>query len=637
MKFIQKYGCFLFLVPGLLGYISGTAQNDSLRLLWSRMPADTHAVRWLHHMLREDRFLPPDSLFSFASEGAALAQTLNDRQGLAFMQLYQGLANAYQGDFNVALAFFEQSLSGQIETGDTLQAGKVLINMGLAYYYLGNTGQALVQYEQAADYLRKSGQADARLFHNIAMIYRKQGKYLRAEEYYRRSLVLKQEEGDSTGMANTWFNLATLWHQQGNPDQALGYARQALQHYQSKEDAAGAAAAYTVIGGIFIDINQPDSAAKALSRASVYFSQNPDADYAMENLADNGRLAAVRQQWQNAEAFFLKALSKARSQGRKEEEADIHLYLSRALYEQGKYQTAYSHSDTARLLDAEINDALKLSLTEEMQARFEVEDAIYQQKMQQLTFLQHQRITRILFAFAGIVIISVLFFLYQKNRVNHILKAKNDVIARALSEKEFLLKEIHHRVKNNLQFISSLLRLQTRHLEDDHARDVLMTSRSRVLAMAMVHRHLYLEDQLTTVPVNEYLGRLIDELAAMHINENCKVSFQVEIEPISLDIDQAVPLGLIVNELVINAMKYAFIGRKTGTVSVLLKQTEHELVLNVADDGVGGTELVEENDRTGFGYRLIQLLAEKLKAKLTISSDQGMMVNLAFPFTVSAP
>ncbi|MEZ4825335.1 MAG: histidine kinase dimerization/phosphoacceptor domain -containing protein [Bacteroidia bacterium] len=637
MRFIQKYGGFLFLIPLLLVYASGNAQNDSLRLLWSRMPADTHSVRWLHQRLRTDRSLSPDSLFSLASEGAKLAERLSDKQGLAFMQLYQGLAFAYKGDFSAALELFEQSLTRQLEMGDTLQAGKVLINTGLAYYYLGNNGLALVSYEQAADYLHLRGQQDARLFNNIAMIYRKQEKYSKADDYYQRSLAIKQAENDSAGLANTWFNLATLRHQQGNSTQALAYGRMALRYYMDLGDKANESAAYTVIGSIFIDNHQPDSAEIALNIAGGYFDENPDAGYALETLTDIARLAAIRKNWPKAESFFLKALSKARSQGRKEEEADIHRYLSRALYEQGKYQTAYSHSDTARLLDAEINDALRLALSEEMQARFEVDDAIYEQKMQQLAFRQQQRISLILLTFAGVIIIAVLFFLYQKNRVNRILKSKNEVIAGALSEKEFLIREIHHRVKNNLQFISSLLRLQTRHLEDAQARDVLMTSRSRVLAMAMVHRHLYLEDQLTTVPLNEYLGRLIDELAAMHINETCKVSFNVEIEPISLDIDQAVPLGLIVNELVINSMKYAFTGRETGTVNVLLKQTEHELVLNVADDGVGGTGLLEENDRTGFGYRLVQLLAEKLKAKLTISSDQGMIVNLAFPFTVSAP
>lgn len=633
MGHTKHTGWLLFLVLALLLYLPCPAQSDSLRQVWAQMPADTHALRWLHQALRAAHELPADSLFTLAGEGLELATQLKDPQGMAFMQLYQGLAKAYEGDFETALPYFEHALSLQLARRDTLQAGLVLINLGLAHYYLGNTGLALVQYERAADYLHRRDQSDARLLHNIAMIYRKQGKYAQAAEYYQRSLAIKQAAGDSLGLANTRFNLATLHHQQGQTEAALAYARQALRAYEQTGDAGNEAATHTVLGSIFLDTGQQDRAAVSLERAGAYFAQHPEAHYALETCSDRGRLAAARQDWGQAESLFRQALEMAQKQGRKEEQASLHLQLSQALAAQGAHPAAYAQLDSSRHLQAALSDALRLALMEEMQARFEVGEAVYAQKMQGMALRQQQRLSGILLGGAGLVIAGILYFLYQKNRGNRLLKGKNELIARALAEKEALMREMHHRIKNNLQFLSSLLRLQTRHLEDAGARDALMASRSRVLAMALVHRHLYQEEPLATIQVHEYLDRLVAELVDSYQDDHFSLVLDTAFDALSLDVDQAVPLGLIVNELVCNAMKYAFPGRESGRLSISLKQAPEALVLRVADDGTGGPTAYSPNEQTGFGHRLVQLLAEKLHAHLSVVSQPGMTVSLTIPYT----
>ena len=156
------------------------------------MPDDTLKVRFLHTYLKETRGLPPDTMFAIASEGLKLAEILNDQKGKAFMFMYQGLSKAYQGEFSEAIPFLTDGVNTHLKRNDTLEAGKTLINLGLAYDYMGDTDQALVQYKRAADFLNQVNQPNSRLFHNIAIIYRKQEKYARAKEYYLHSLFFEK-------------------------------------------------------------------------------------------------------------------------------------------------------------------------------------------------------------------------------------------------------------------------------------------------------------------------------------------------------------------------------------------------------------------------------------------------------------
>lgn len=187
-------------------------------------------------------------------------------------------------------------------------------------------------------------------------------------------------------------------------------------------------------------------------------------------------------------------------------------------------------------------------------------------------------------------------------------------LRRRNTEKELLIKEVHHRVKNNLQVLSSLLHLQSRHIQDETALDALREGQSRVESMSLIHQKLYVGDNLAAVDMPDYLHHLGNTLLDAYRLDDGRISISYEIAPLQLDVDTAIPLGLIINELVANSLKYAFPNERKGTIAIALwKNNAGKLCLKVADDGVGKAAAPTLKSSTSFGANLVDMLSRKLK------------------------
>jgi two-component sensor histidine kinase len=186
---------------------------------------------------------------------------------------------------------------------------------------------------------------------------------------------------------------------------------------------------------------------------------------------------------------------------------------------------------------------------------------------------------------------------------------------------ESLIKELHHRVKNNLQVVSSLMSLQSNRMKDAEARQALEEGRTRVNAMALIHQKLYLNHELAAVNMGEYLEHLCASLAESFGFPSAIVSTEVQLTSQTLDIDRAVSIGLIVNELVTNSFKHAFHGVHEPSVNVSLKQTASELILDVADNGKGMHQ--EAHAKNSFGMKLVQTLVQQLGAGMEVDNKSG--------------
>jgi len=200
----------------------------------------------------------------------------------------------------------------------------------------------------------------------------------------------------------------------------------------------------------------------------------------------------------------------------------------------------------------------------------------------------------------------------------------------SLKEKEVLLKEIHHRVKNNLQIISSLLNLQEEGINHPAALDALAVCRGRVNAMAAIHEQLYQERNLASIDAASYLKQFLPRLISAYKGEK-HISLSFNVSPVSLLVDQAIPFGLIVNELVTNAVKHAFRGREKGTLEVSVTQENSVATLVVKDDGVGIPESVIPQTASTLGLQIVTMLAHQLKGNVTVESDGGTCFRLEFP------
>ncbi len=209
-------------------------------------------------------------------------------------------------------------------------------------------------------------------------------------------------------------------------------------------------------------------------------------------------------------------------------------------------------------------------------------------------------------------------------------------IAASLREKEVMLREIHHRVKNNMQVISSLLRLQSQTIENKTAQDKFIESQNRIRSMSLIHDSLYRSEDLSLIDYGTYIRNLTSHLMSIQNAQTSRISLKVDAENIRLDINRAIPLGLIINELVTNALKHAFQDQQQGNITVSLSKTDNSyLVLKVSDDGSGMPPKVDFREAGTLGLQLVKDLSDQLRGTLNVRpvESSGTLVELTFPAT----
>ncbi|KYC41065.1 hypothetical protein WA1_23395 [Scytonema hofmannii PCC 7110] len=209
----------------------------------------------------------------------------------------------------------------------------------------------------------------------------------------------------------------------------------------------------------------------------------------------------------------------------------------------------------------------------------------------------------------------------QQNELT--LRSFSEHIEASLREKEVLLKEIHHRVKNNLGIVSSLLQMQCRRTQDSQATAILLDSQNRIASIALVHEKLYRSEDLANINFAQYIPDLVTHLFDSYNIRSSHIKLHFQVEDVGLDIESAIPCGLIVNELVSNALKYAFPNKQTGEILVKLYEHEHHLILIVQDNGVGLPVEFDKKKTKTLGINLIQGLVKQLRGSIEINSQQG--------------
>lgn len=203
-------------------------------------------------------------------------------------------------------------------------------------------------------------------------------------------------------------------------------------------------------------------------------------------------------------------------------------------------------------------------------------------------------------------------------------------IKKSLREKEVLLREIHHRVKNNLQIISSLLSLQSRYIRDTQYTELLRDSQNRIRSMALIHEKLYQSENLADIDFEGYIRTLINELVRTYNADVDRVAMIIDVEDIPLTIDTAIPCGLIINELVSNSLKHAFPDGK-GEICVVLRSVHGSIELHIGDNGVGIPEDIDFRMTETLGLRLVTILAEdQLDGDITLDRREGTIFHIRF-------
>jgi two-component sensor histidine kinase len=209
-------------------------------------------------------------------------------------------------------------------------------------------------------------------------------------------------------------------------------------------------------------------------------------------------------------------------------------------------------------------------------------------------------------------------------------KRADEKIKSSLREKDVLLKEIHHRVKNNMQIISSLLRLQSKEIQDKSTRKIFDVSQNRIRSIALIHETLYQSEDLSRIDFARYVKKLATHLISIYRPEGQGIDLKLDVKNAYLDINKAIPCGLIINELVSNALKHAFPQNRTGEIHLLLKSMDGACELEVKDTGVGFPEGINFRETNSLGLQIVNDLVEQLEGKMQLVRKGGTFFRITF-------
>ena len=227
----------------------------------------------------------------------------------------------------------------------------------------------------------------------------------------------------------------------------------------------------------------------------------------------------------------------------------------------------------------------------------------------------------------------------DNGKITHVLVIATDItgqkiaeneIKTSLMEKKTLLREIHHRVNNNMQIISSLLNLQKEYVREDETRDVLQDSQSRVKSMAMVHEKLYLSGDLSHINFKQYTEKLVSDIFYTYESQMDRIRPIFNLERAELNMETAIPLGLVINELVANSLKFAFPNKEKGSITVEMKTKNDEYTLIVADDGIGFPADIDFKKTDSLGLQLVNNLVNQLDGEITLDRSHGTKYKIIF-------
>ncbi len=325
-------------------------------------------------------------------------------------------------------------------------------------------------------------------------------------------------------------------------------------------------------------------------------------------LAEMGKIYKREGQLINAERNFIEALELAKSNGLKEQIKDISAILSTFYEDQENYKKALDYKNVYQKYQDSLINKANIQKIEQIKASYEI--GLRETEIYKLNEISENRKTLTIGLVIGILLLGL--FLNLLSRANKNLKEQKAIISLREKEKALLLSELNHRVKNNLQMMSSLLNLQSRELTGHPAQEALLTGKNRIEVLSLVHKKLYKEGAETKVFLRDYLEELV-----LGLFYGYDISFNPEInmDNTSISIDKAVPLALIINELVVNSLKHAYKDIKNPNLKIQIKEVNDKLEIDISDNGIGFTEK-EGGKKNSFGIKLITSLVNQLDGSI---------------------
>lgn len=616
-------------------------KNKSLTL------ADTVKVILLNDLYYYTVNYEQDRAFNYATEALELSKKINYRKGIPIGYSYLARIYNARANFDLAIENLNKSTKIFIELKDDLNIAHNYAELGVIFSKKGNFTEAisnlikaLKKYEKAGDELSVGF-----TYNNIGILYKQQQEYNTALDYYYKGIKIFKKVNNTDakfGIAGTYSNIGNVYLAQGQHEKSLKILYESLKLAEEFDNSYQFAESYQSIGENYMKLGKYDVALESYSKAIGYCNEIKDNAGIANSHINIGYCYFKKGNTQKALSNINTGLAIAKEVGLLQWQKNAYKYLSEIYNTQSNYKLAFEN----QVLFKKINDSLfntekdKKITQMQMQYAFDKiqdkEKQVQKEKEQQLNQeTDKQRtikdVVMVAFVFMCILTFGIFFNLKKNQRQKAIIaeqkqtvEKQNEVIRQSLTEKETLLREIHHRVKNNLQIISSLLNIQSQHIVDENVLSSIQEGQSRVQAMSLIHQNLYQSEHLSNVDIENYLRELVVYLSEMFVGQDKSIDVEVQASNIQFDIDTAIPLGLIVNELVSNAYKYAFDKRNSGKIKIKIKSiNEVDYELDVNDDGKGLPTDFDPKKSKSLGLKLVSILSRQLRGTMTFNSNSG--------------
>jgi two-component sensor histidine kinase/tetratricopeptide (TPR) repeat protein len=570
-----------------------------------------------------------------------------------------------------------------IQSDDT---NKVKLLNSLASTYYQTSKDSIDYYSSRAIQLAKQlsyhfGEAEAEA--HQAAYYRLKGDYTTSVNKLQRGIKIYEEQHATGPAADNYLDIAQVYKDMGGSsltleyiNKGIGYSWHAYNLFNSIHDTAGMVESLNMCGILYRDIakingheNYYDTAFAVYTKAvamversgkgqrsisklynnisQVYNEYKKDYKKALDYLfksealnKKNHNLSSLSFNYGNislayvklnqpAEALIYarKMLETARLLERPERVRNGYNAMYTAFSAAGRFDSALYYYKQSDVLDDSLNNVAKTNEAIDLQTKYE--SGKKELEIRRLNIESTAKNKQIVILVSALVIFALLtacmLWLYQR------IKKQRQEIANQSKKLEIMMKELHHRVKNNLQIVSSLLSLQTYKVQDEEAVLVLKESQQRVQAMSFIHQRLYKTESLTAVNMKEYLTDLAESLVSSYGFNRDDFDLYIMVEKEMLDIDKALPIGLIINEIVTNALKYAYRNSNRPALHITLTEEDAKLVCSIKDNGIGIDEQQWKQKKNSFGKQLITALCKQLRAQ------QALVVNEGTQFTITIP
>jgi two-component sensor histidine kinase len=535
-------------------------------------------------------------------------------------------------DKNISLRSYQELLKIAQKLNDKTRTARAL-------YLLGCEEQVFERNDLAIKYLQQSYQLydELKLYkkvikcsNKIAQVLDAQQDHKSAYEYFKKTLALSLKYDYPEYAAYSYVSIGN--YQNGE----LKDYKSALESYKKgialceklKLNDAYYDGLLNLVG-LYKNMKDYDNALKTIEEPIKFYHDNNTYGGFGEALAleKKGEVLYEKKDYVQAQQITMKSLQLVENQAQSLELRVEVTDLLRKIYDaQNNIPAAYQTQKKWRVLYDTLTNQNARKTVATLQTQFETV-----QKETQIRELDEQnqsQQTQLIWAILGITILVISliggYYLYQKLNQN---KLKVDEQSQQLTT---LMKELHHRVKNNLAIVSSLLSMQSNRLEDKNAAKAVKEGQMRVQAMSLIHQRLYKTDDVSTVNIKDYFTELAESLMQAYGYSSDDFELTIEVKNPALDVDLAIPLGLIVNELITNSFKYAYEGIERPSLDISLKN-DKDITLKIQDNGIGIDEKLVSQKSNSFGQKLIKGLSKQLKGTYKFENNHGTYFELNIP------